>query len=85
MFLLISSFVNKFVSLAKVKNDKDIKGLSKLLDQTKSSIQDLNSVNITTDRCGALLVPLINDKLPDNIRISIAKKNLMMKYGTLEN
>ena len=48
--------------------------MSKLLDQTESNIQDLNSLNITTDRYGALLVPLINDKLPDNIRISIAKK-----------
>ena len=34
----ISSFMNKFVTLAKLKNDKDIKALRKLLDQTESSI-----------------------------------------------
>ena len=81
--MLISSFLNKFVTLAKVKNDKDIKGLRKLLDQTESSIQNLSSLD---DRYGTLLVSLIiiNDKLPDNIRISIAKK-LMMKYRTLES
>ena len=65
--------MNKFVTLAKVKNDKDIKDLQKLLDQTKSSIRNLNSVDVTTDIYGTLMVPLINDKLPNNIRISIAK------------
>ena len=82
--VLISSFLNKFVTLAKVKNDKDIKGLRKLLDQTESSIQNLSSPDVITDRYGTLLVSRINDKLPDNIRISIAKK-LLMKYRTLEN
>ena len=72
--VLISSFMNKFVILAKVKNDKDIKGLRELLDQTESSIQILSSLDVTTDRFGTLLVPFINVKLPDNIRISMAKK-----------
>ena len=65
--------MNKFVTLAKVKNDKDIKDLQKLLDQTKSSIRNLNSVDVTNDIYGTLMVPLINGKLPNNIRISIAK------------
>ena len=69
----LSSFMNKFVTLAKVKNDKDIKDLQKLLDQTKSSIRNLNSVDVTNDIYGTLMVPLINGKLPNNIRISIAK------------
>ena len=33
------------------------------------------SLDVTTDRYRTLLVPLINDKLADNIRISIAKKS----------
>ena len=32
--VLISSFMNKFVTFAKVKNDKDITSLRKLLDQS---------------------------------------------------
>ena len=66
--------MNKFVTVAKFKNDKDIKGLPKLLHQTESSIRNLSSFDVTTDRYGTLLVPLINDKFPDNIRINIAKK-----------
>ena len=69
--VVVSSFLNKFVTLARVS---DIKGLRKLLDQTECSIRNLISLDVTTDRYRTLLVPLINDKLPDNIRISIAKK-----------
>ena len=71
--------MNKFVTLAKVKNDEDIKVLRKLLDQTEFSIRNFDRL---FDRYGTLLVPLINDKLPENIRISKAK--MRMKYGTLE-
>ena len=39
--VLISSFMNTFVTLDRVKNDKDLKGLQNLLDQAKSRI--LNS------------------------------------------
>ena len=39
--------MNKFVTLAKVKNDKDIKGLRKLLDQTESSTRNLSSLDVT--------------------------------------
>ena len=52
----------------------DLKDLRKLLDQTESSIRNLNSLDVTTDIYGILLVPLINDNLPDYIRTSIAKK-----------
>ena len=71
--------MNKFVTLAKVKNDEDIKILRKLSDQTEFSIRNFDRL---FDRYGTLLVPLINDKLPENIRISKAK--MRMKYGTLE-
>ena len=66
--------MNKFVTLARVKNDRDIKGLRKLLDQTESSIRNLTSIDVTTDRYSTLIAPLINDKLPDNIHINIARK-----------
>ena len=39
--VVVSSFLNKFVTLARVKNDSDIKGLRKLLDQTECSIEIL--------------------------------------------
>ena len=64
--------MNKFVMLEKIKN-KDIKVLHKLLDQTVSSIRNLQSLHVETSSYGTLLVLLINDKLTDNLRISVAK------------
>ena len=65
--------MNKFVTLQKVKTNKDVRGLRRLLDQTETSMRNLQSLNVETDRYGTLLVPLINDTLPGNLRISIAK------------
>ena len=65
--------MNKFVVLEKIKNDKDIKALRKLLDQTESSIRNLQSLHVETSSYGTILVLLMNDKLPDNLRISVAK------------
>ena len=65
--------MNKFVTLQKVKTNKDVRGLRRLLDQTETSMRNLQSLNVETDRYGTLLVPLINDKLPENLWISIAK------------
>ena len=65
--------MNKFFTLQKVKIDKDVRGLRRLLDQTKISMRNLWPLNVETDIYGTLLVPLINYKLPGNVRISIAK------------
>ena len=48
--------MNKFVMLQKVKDDKDVSGLRKLLDQTETNIQNLQSLNVEIDRYGNLLV-----------------------------
>ena len=36
-------------------------------------MQNLQSLNVETDRYGTLLVPLISGKLPDNLPIILAK------------
>ena len=65
--------MNKFITLQKVIVDKDVRGLRRLLEQTETSMRNLQSLNVETDAYGAILVPPINDKLPDNLRISIIK------------
>lgn len=36
-------------------------------------MRNLKSLNVETDRYGILLIPLINDKLPENFQMSITK------------
>ena len=67
--ILIIAHMQKFVSLVPpVKNQHDAAGLRKLLDQVESSVRNLKSLKVETNFCGSLLVPLLNEKLPNDMR-----------------
>ena len=48
------------------KNNYDVFGLRKLYDQVESSVRNLKSLQMDTSGYGALLVPLLIEKLPFN-------------------
>ena len=66
----------------------NINNLRRLHDTIESSIRNLTALKVESKSYGALLIPLLNEKLPNEIRIIIASKfngtvwNLddMMKY-----
>ena len=62
--------MKNFVLLPKINNEADIKGL----DQIESSVRNLQTLIVDTNSYGSLLVPLINEKLPTDIRVIIARK-----------
>ena len=64
--------MQKFVSLPPVKNQNDVTGLRKLYDQVESSVKNLKSLKVETNSYGSLLVPLLNEKLPNDLRERIA-------------
>ena len=64
----------KFVSLPSVKNQHDAAGLRKLFDQVESSVRNLKSLKVETNSYGSLLVPLLNEKLSNDMRERIARK-----------
>ena len=66
--------MKKFVLLPKIKNDDNIKVLGNLYDQIESSVKNLQTLKVDTDSYGSLLVPLINEKLPTDIRVILARK-----------
>ena len=72
--VLVSAYMRRFVQLPKIKSMNDIQGLRSLYDQVESSIRNLNSLNKTTDSYGTLLVPLLNDKLPTDLSVILARK-----------
>lgn len=71
--VLISAYMQKFVKIPKVKNIHDIQGLRFLCDSVETSIRNLNSLRVETSSYGTLLVPLLNEKLPGELRITIAR------------
>ena len=64
--------MQQFVSLPKFKSANDISGLRKLFDKVENSVRDLKTLSVDPDTYGSLLVPLINEKLPNDFKLLIA-------------
>ena len=73
-YVLISAYMKKFVLLPKIENYDDIKGLRNLYDQIESSVRNLQTLKVDISSYALLLVPLINEKVPTDIRVIIARK-----------
>ena len=71
--MLINTYTKRFLQLTVIKNNYDVFGLRKLYDQVESSVRNLKSLQMDTSGYGALLVSLLIEKLPFNLRQSIAK------------
>lgn len=72
--LIISSHVNKLLSIDSVKNSSNIKGLRKLYDEVETHIRSLQSLNVTAGSYGNLLCPIILQKLPDELSLDYNRK-----------
>ena len=60
------------MSLPKIKSANDISGLRKLFDKVENSVRNLKTLSVHPDTYGSLLVPLINEKLPNDFKLLIA-------------
>ena len=72
--MLINAYMKRFVQLTVIKNNNDVFELRKLYNQVESSVRNLKSLQINTSGYGALLVPLLIEKLPFNLWQNIAEK-----------
>ena len=52
----------------------DVKGLTKLYENVESSVRNLKTLDVGPSSYRNLLVPLINAKLPNELRLSISRK-----------
>ena len=65
--------MQKFVQIPKIQNTNDIKRLRFLCDSVETSVRNLKSLQVETSSYGSLLVPLLNEKLPNDLRVVIAR------------
>ena len=64
--------MQKFVQIPKMQNSNDIKRLRFLCDIVETSVRNLKSLRVETSSYDSLLVPLLNEKLPNDLRLVIA-------------
>ena len=70
----VSAYMEQLYKLKHVESMSNVHDLRKLYDKVESSIRNFNSLGISSETYGALLVPLLTDKLPKSLRLSVARK-----------
>ena len=69
--LVINTLMADFVRIEGVKNMVDTQGLRRLCDTVESGLRGLESVGVSNETYGCLLVPILMDKLPSEMRLII--------------
>ena len=79
--VLLSAYTKKLVLLPVICGENDVQGLRLLHDQIECSMRSLD-IHIST--CGVLLVSLVTEELPNNLRLLMARKFRNEKWNIKE-
>ena len=71
--LIIASHVNQLLRLDKVKSGRNVDELRNLFDQIESHVRSLGSLDVKSEHYGPLLIPIILERLPDDIKLQISR------------
>ena len=64
--------MDKILKTEKVNSSRNCKELLSLYDQIKSHVRSLHSVGVKSEHYGPLLIPIILEKVPDEIKLEIS-------------
>ena len=67
--MLISCHLDALVKVNKVKSVDDLEGLRKLYNDVETCVRNLKSLKVEMTTYGCLLIPLLKEKLPDELLI----------------
>ena len=72
--VLINFFIKKFVQLSAVQNSNNVECSTLFYDQIETSVRNLKTLGVEINSYGSLLIPLLTEKLPDDMCLRIARK-----------
>ena len=72
--LTIAAHMNKLLQVEKVSSSKNCRELRQLYDQIESHVRSLKTVGINSEHYGPLLIPIILERMPSDIKLEISKK-----------
>ena len=67
--------MEKLANLRVLSSDANINGLQKLFDEIESNVRSLESLGVKANIYGSLLVPIITNRLPHQLKL-VASRNL---------
>ena len=82
--IIISSHMEEFLNLPAVCDMHKVSKIRQLYDSIETHIRSLRNLGIDSSSYGSLLVPLILSKIPEEMRLIVARKIEKMN-GTLTN
>ena len=72
--LIIASHMHNLLLIEKVNSGRNGKELRSLYDQVESHIRALHTSGVNPEHYGALLIPIILERLPDDIKLQLSRK-----------
>lgn len=72
--VLITAHVESLLNMQKIKDKNDIVGLRKLYNDIENCIRNLKALKLDTVGYGCVLIPILKQKLPEDLNIIIARK-----------
>ncbi len=72
--IIISSHMDSLLKLPQLRSSADTKGLRRLYDQIEAHVRGLNALEVPDTAYGALLLPILISKIPDELRILLGRK-----------
>ena len=71
--IIINAHMESLVKIAAVTSDSNLKCLRELYDQVEAHVRALQALGVESGSYGKLLVPLLMEKLPTNLRLIISR------------
>ena len=72
--LLISAHMESLLKISKIRSRENIKELRMLYNHVENCIRNLKSLKLDTSGYGSLLIPILKDRLPDEVTMVISRK-----------
>ena len=72
--LIVASHMSKLLKLEKVKVGRNVKELRNLFDQLESHVRSLSTIGVESQHYGPLLIPIVLERLPDDIKLEISRQ-----------
>ena len=71
--LIIATHIGKLLKLDKVRSSRKIKDVRDLFDKIESHVRSLVSVGVRKEEVGPLLIPIVLERLPDDIKLQVSR------------
>ena len=70
----ITAHMESLLKIKRVRKMDDVSQLRKLYNDVENCVRNLKALGVVTSTYGSLLVPILNDRIPDELRVIISRK-----------